>query len=46
MPAFETNTSTVPPKCSSTAVKAASTCSPEVTSHCTPKKSSGGGEEL
>ena len=44
-PAFETSTSTVPPKCSSTAANAASTCAESVTSHCTPNKPSGGGDE-
>ena len=46
IPAFDTTISTVPPKWSSTAVKAASTSSFEVTSHFTPKRPSGGGDEL
>ena len=33
MPAFDTSTSTGPPKCSSTAAKAASTSGVDVTSH-------------
>ena len=45
MPAFDTKISTGP-KCSSTALKAASTCEESVTSHFTPKNSAGGGEEL
>ncbi len=44
MPALETSTSTGP-NSASTAANAASTDSVEVTSHCTPKKPSGGGEE-
>jgi hypothetical protein len=45
MPALETNTSTGP-NSSSTALKAASTDSLDVTSQFTAKRSSGGGEEL
>ena len=43
MPAFETSTSTGP-YCSSMALNAASTDSPEVTSHGTPNRSSGGAD--
>ena len=44
MPALETRISTGP-NSASTALNAASTDSPEVTSHCTPNSPSGGGEE-
>jgi hypothetical protein len=43
-PALETSTSTGPSS-ASTAAKAASTEAVEVTSHCTAKKPSGGGDE-
>ncbi len=42
-PALDTSTSTGP-YCSSTALNAASTDSPEVTSQATPNRPSGGGE--
>ena len=45
MPAFDTRISTGP-NCASTALNAASTLSVEVTSHCTPNRPSGGGDEL
>ena len=44
-PAFETSTSTGPPKCSSIAAKALSTSADDVTSHLTPNSPSGGSEE-
>jgi hypothetical protein len=46
MPAFDTRISTGPPKCSSTALNAASTSSFDVTSQRTAKNCSGGGDEL
>ena len=45
MPALDTSTSTGPPKCSSTAAKAASTSAVDVTSHFTPNSPSGGSDE-
>jgi hypothetical protein len=44
-PAFDTSTSTGP-SCSSICVNAESTLSAERTSHATPNRSSGGGDEL
>ena len=44
-PAFDTSTSTSPPNSASIAANAASTCSVLVTSHATPKKPAGGGDE-
>ena len=45
MPAFDTKISTGP-NFSSISLNAASTCAASVTSHFTPKRPSGGGEEL
>ena len=44
-PAFDTSTSTGPPKCSSTAANASSTSVADVTSHFTPNSPSGGSDE-
>ena len=45
MPAFDTSTSTGPPKCSSTALNASSTSAPDVTSHFTANSPVGGSAE-